>query len=60
MRRVHREKSVGIGAMLKFRDLTGGRSAALRLYLCARPDSRAVFWRINGVRAKLLVWTAEE
>jgi hypothetical protein len=47
-------------SVLKFQDFDAGRAAAVRLYLRGRPDSRAVFWRINGFRAKLLVWTAEE
>jgi hypothetical protein len=24
------------------------------------PESQVAFWRINGYRAKLLIWTAEE
>ena len=60
MRRVHRGKNVKLGAILSFREFTEGRAGAVRLYLRARPDSRAIFWRINGFRAKLLVWTPDE
>ncbi len=49
-----------MGSIINFRDFHLGRAAAVRLYLRAGPDSRAVFWRINGFWAKLLVWTAEE
>jgi hypothetical protein len=41
------------------RSLRGPR-ASLRLYVEAEPESRAAWWRINGYRAKLLVWTADE
>ncbi len=41
-------------------DHSSGRNAALRLFLHARPDSDGIFWKINGFRAKLLVWTTEE
>jgi hypothetical protein len=33
---------------------------ALRLYVETAPDSHVAWWRINGYRAKLLVWTADE
>jgi hypothetical protein len=49
-----------MGPLLQFHELSRGRAAALRLYLHSRPEARGVFWRINGFRAKLLVWTAEE
>jgi hypothetical protein len=26
----------------------------------SEPDSRAAFWRINGCRARLLIWTPDE
>jgi hypothetical protein len=26
----------------------------------AGPESRAAFWRINGCRARLLIWTPDE
>ena len=32
----------------------------LRLFINRGPESAAVFWRINGFRAKLTVWTVEE
>lgn len=34
--------------------------ATLRLYAPTAPDSQAARWRINGYRAKLLIWTADE
>ncbi len=36
------------------------QAATLRLYLHARPESRSIYWRINGFRVRLLVWTSEE
>ncbi|MHB1558191.1 MAG: hypothetical protein ACYC61_12070 [Isosphaeraceae bacterium] len=41
-------------------DAASGASAALRLYLHSRPESEGIFWKINGFRATLLVWTREE
>jgi hypothetical protein len=41
-------------------DLSGARTASLRLYLHSSQYTGGVFWRINGFRAKLLVWTPEE
>jgi hypothetical protein len=32
----------------------------LRLYVHPEADSQVVFWRINGFRARLLIWTVEE
>ncbi len=32
----------------------------LRLFINRGSESAAVFWRINGFRARLMVWTAEE
>ncbi len=32
----------------------------LRLYVDRGPDSRVAFWRINGYRASLLIWTIDE
>lgn len=46
--------------MLQLQGLAVSGAAALRLYIQSRPDSGALFWRINGFRAKLLVWTPEE
>jgi hypothetical protein len=60
MRRVQQSESIEVSSVLRIQDFRMGRGAALRLYLQARPDSGAVFWRINGFRAKLLVWTPEE
>jgi hypothetical protein len=34
--------------------------ATLRLYVENGPESQAAFWRINGYRAKLVIWTADE
>jgi hypothetical protein len=34
--------------------------SSLRLYVETGPDSQVAFWRINGYRAKLLIWTADE
>ncbi len=34
--------------------------ATLRLYVETAPDSQVAWWRINGYRAKLLIWTADE
>ncbi len=34
--------------------------STLRLYVESGPDSHVAFWRINGYRAKLLIWTADE
>jgi hypothetical protein len=47
-------------SVVKFRDLAGGTAATVRLHFQTSPDSKAAFWRINGFRAKLLVWTPEE
>jgi hypothetical protein len=60
MRRMHQGEGIGMRSVLKVRDFGMGRAAALRLYLQTRPDSGAIFWRINGFRAKLLVWTVDE
>lgn len=35
-------------------------AAALRLYAQPAPEIKAAFWRINGFRARLLVWTVAE
>ncbi len=34
--------------------------STLRLYVESGPESQVAFWRINGYRAKLLIWTADE
>ncbi len=49
-----------MGPFLKIQDLATTGAAALRLCLHSRPETAAVFWRINGFRARLLVWTVEE
>jgi hypothetical protein len=47
-------------SVLKFRNVAGGSAATAQLYVQTSPDSRAAFWRIDGFRARLLVWTPEE
>jgi hypothetical protein len=32
----------------------------LRLYVEPAPEVTAVYWRINGYRARLLIWTVAE
>jgi hypothetical protein len=32
----------------------------LHIYVHRGPDSRVAFWRINGYRASLLIWTIDE
>ena len=32
----------------------------VRLFVEHSPESGAVFWRINGYRARLVIWTVEE
>jgi hypothetical protein len=49
-----------MSTLLQVQDLSGARAASLRLFLHSGPESGSVFWRINGFRAKLLVWTSEE
>lgn len=49
-----------MSTFLRVQDLTGAESAGLRLRMHSRPQSEAVLWRINGFRARLLVWTADE
>jgi hypothetical protein len=49
-----------MSSLLQIQEFTAAGAAALRLYLHSRPESGAIFWRINGFRAKLLVWTVEE
>jgi hypothetical protein len=40
--------------------LTLRPGTALRLWREPGPDGSTVYWRINGYRASLLVWTQEE
>jgi hypothetical protein len=49
-----------MNTFLRLHGLAVPGAAALRLHRHTRPDSGAVFWRINGFRAKLLVWTPDE
>lgn len=46
--------------ILPVRGLAGCGTAALRLHAPSSPEAIAVCWRINGYRARLLVWTREE
>ena len=32
----------------------------LRIYVDRGPEARSAFWKINGYRASLLVWTIDE
>jgi hypothetical protein len=32
----------------------------LRLYVEPAPERRAAYWRINGFRARLVIWTVAE
>lgn len=45
---------------ISVQDHSSGRPAAVRLYLHSHPESEGIFWRINGFRATLFVWTSEE
>jgi hypothetical protein len=49
-----------MSSYLPVQDLAATGDATLRLYIHSTPESAGVFWRINGFRAKLLVWTVEE
>lgn len=44
----------------RVQDRAATGAGGLRLRIHGRPESSAVFWRINGFRARLLVWTADE
>jgi hypothetical protein len=48
-----------MGTMVQFLDFLPSR-AGHRHLMKQSPDSGAVLWRINGFRARLLVWTVEE
>jgi hypothetical protein len=37
----------------------GGGAPALRIFV-ADEEGRAAYWRINGFRARILIWTPEE
>jgi hypothetical protein len=58
MRQITRSQEYQVSSLLPVQDFAG--AAALRLYIHSRPDTESIFWRINGFRARLLVWTAEE
>jgi hypothetical protein len=45
---------------LPLQDLGSGAAAGLRLFIRSGPDTGSIYWKINGFRARLLVWTAEE
>jgi hypothetical protein len=57
---ISRGEGYKMNPFLQVQDLAVTHAAALRLYIHTRPESGAIFWRINGFRAKLLVWTADE
>jgi hypothetical protein len=46
--------------VLRLQEFVVTGAATLRRHRRARADSLAVFWKINGFRAKLLVWTPDE
>jgi hypothetical protein len=48
-----------MGTLVQAQELLPSRTD-LRLFINRGPESGAVLWRINGFRARLLVWTAEE
>ncbi len=60
MRRVTHRHEYRFSSLFPVHDPTSGESATLRLCIHSRPDTGSIYWRINGFRTKLLVWTAEE
>jgi hypothetical protein len=60
MRLTAQGEAFGMGPFLPFQDLAATGAVALRLCWHSGPETAAVFWRINGFRARLLVWTVEE
>jgi hypothetical protein len=60
MRQITRGQEYRVSSLLPVQDFAGAGAAALRLYIHSRPDNGSIYWRINGFRARLLVWTAEE
>jgi len=40
--------------------VAGSPRTGLRLYRESEPDARGAHWRINGYRARLLIWTLAE
>ena len=60
MRLIAQGEAFGMGPFSPFQDLAKTGAAALRLCLHSSPETAAVFWRINGFRARLLVWTVDE
>jgi hypothetical protein len=48
-----------MGTLVQVQDFLASR-AGLRLFGNRGPETGAVLWRINGFRARLLVWTVEE
>ncbi len=60
MRHLTRSPEYRVGSLLPVQDRAGGGAAALRLYIHSSPDTGSIYWRINGFRARLLVWTVEE
>jgi hypothetical protein len=60
MRRIAPGEGFRMSSIVQLRDSSTAGAAALRLCLHSSAETGAVFWRINGFRARLLVWTAEE
>jgi hypothetical protein len=60
MRRIAPGEGFRMSSIVQLRDSSTAGAAALRLCLRSSAETGAVFWRINGFRARLLVWTAEE
>jgi hypothetical protein len=48
-----------MGTLVQVRELLAARPG-LRLFVNRGQECEAVLWRINGFRARLLVWTVEE
>lgn len=49
-----------MNTVLPFRSPAVCSAATLRLYALPRQEGGAIFWRINGFRAQLMVWTEDE
>lgn len=48
-----------MGTPFKAQELPPPR-LGVRLYISPGPESKAIYWRINGFRTRLLVWTVDE
>jgi len=60
MRHVSHRRGFRLSSFLPVQELGSGAAAGLRLFIRSRPDTGSIYWKINGFRARLLVWTAEE